>query len=164
MGGGAETMALPDEAVRAWARLVRVGQSLLAAVEADLRRDGFPPLAHYDALLELRRAGEEGLRPFELQRAMLLAQYNLSRLVERLVRAGQVERRAAEGDARGHTLHVTAAGRDLLRRMWPRYERAIAERFAGRLTPDEVDAPRGHPGKAEAGAELIHVGGSQGAC
>ena len=115
---------------------------MLAAVEADLKRDGFPPLAHYDALLDLRRAGEAGLRPSELQRAMLLAQYNLSRLVERLVRAGQVERRAAEGDARGHTLHVTETGRELLRRMWPRYERAIAERFrfAGRLTPDEVDA------------------------
>jgi hypothetical protein len=37
------------ETTSAWARLVRVQQGLLAAVEQDLKKAGFPPLAWYDA-------------------------------------------------------------------------------------------------------------------
>ncbi|MCC7348877.1 MAG: MarR family transcriptional regulator, partial [Variibacter sp.] len=74
------------QAITAWARLVRVQQGLLAAVEADLKAAGFPPLAWYDALLELSRAPEGRLRPLELEKAMLLPQYGMSRLVDRLVR------------------------------------------------------------------------------
>ena len=47
----------PSEAViRAWTRLVRAQQAVLAAVEADLESGGFPPLGWYDVLLELSRA------------------------------------------------------------------------------------------------------------
>lgn len=136
--GSDRPKGLSDKAVNTWARLVRVSQSLLAAVEADLKREGFPPLAHYDALLELRRAGTRGLRPFELQREMLLAQYNVSRLVDRIVRAGHAERRPSDIDGRGHTLHITPAGRDLLRRMWPAYAKAIRAHFAERLDDDAL--------------------------
>lgn len=130
---------LPDEATQAaWARLVRVGQATLAAVEADLRRAGFPPLAQYDALLELRRAGDAGLRPYELQREMLLAQYSVSRLAERLVRAGLAARRDSAADGRGQVLTITPAGRALLRAMWPVYGRAIQARFGARLDAGEV--------------------------
>ena len=41
------------ETTSCWTRLVRVQQGLLAAVEQDLKKAGFPPLAWYDALLEL---------------------------------------------------------------------------------------------------------------
>ena len=129
----------PDDAtITAWARFVRAGQSVLAAVEGDLKRQGFPPLIHYDALLELRRAAPDGLRPFELQREMLLAQYGLSRLVERLVRAGQVERRAAADDGRGQVLYITQTGRDLLKRMWPVYAKAIQTHFGAHLSHEET--------------------------
>lgn len=142
---------VPSEAtVHAWARLVRVGQSVLADVEADLKRAGLPPLAHYDALLELQRAGRDGLRPFELQREMLLAQYNVSRLVERLARAGHVERDAAEGDGRGQVLRITPAGSKLLARMWPTYAGAIERRFGQRLTEGEARALADTLGKLRA--------------
>ena len=45
------------EATSAYARLMRVQHSVLAAVEKDLKDAGFPPLAWYDALLELSRRG-----------------------------------------------------------------------------------------------------------
>ena len=98
----------------AWVRLVRVPQSLLSAVETELKSKGYPPLAWYDALLELRRAGADGLRPFELQGAMLLAQYNLSRLTDRLDKAGYVRRRPYDGDRRGQLLTITPQGERLL--------------------------------------------------
>jgi len=63
------------EAISAWARLVRVQQALLASVEAELKHAGLPPLAWYDALLELSRAPEGRLRPTDLEKSMLLPQY-----------------------------------------------------------------------------------------
>ena len=81
-----------DTVVRAWARLIKAQQIALASIETALKTAKLPPLAWYDALLELEGAGERGLRPSELQREMLLAQYNLSRLIDRIERAGYVER------------------------------------------------------------------------
>lgn len=129
----------PDETtILAWARLVRMSGSLVACVEADLRRAKLPPLAQYDALLELHRAGVKGLRPFELQHQMLLAQYNVSRLIVRLVNAGLVERMVADDDGRGQLLRITKNGKDLLKRMWPVYASAIERHFGQRLKPAEI--------------------------
>ena len=126
--------------VRAWARLLRASQAVLGAVEAELKAKGFPPLSWYDALLELRRAGAKGLRPYELQGVMLLAQYNLSRLTERLARAGHIERIACEDDGRGHILRLTPQGGRLLKKMWPAYQAAIARHFADKLGGKDADA------------------------
>ena len=122
-----------EDVVRAWARLVRVPQSLLSAVESDLKSQGLPPLSWYDALLELRRTGSAGLRPFELQREMLLAQYNLSRLIARLLAAGHVESLPCEEDRRGQVLKITPQGEHLLEEIWPAYRAAIDKHFAVRL-------------------------------
>ena len=117
---------LPSDAViRAWTRLMRAQQAVLSAVEAELKAAGFPPLAWYDVLLELSRAQEEGLRPFALEQELLLAQYNLSRLLDRLEGAGYLERRACPEDGRGQIVAITAAGRALVKRMW----RALRTRF-----------------------------------
>jgi DNA-binding MarR family transcriptional regulator len=124
---------LPAATVTAWARLLRAGQGLLAAVEADLKAAGFPPLAWYDALLELRRAGEAGLRPLALQQQMLLAQYNLSRLLDRLEREGLIARRPCPDDARGQIVVATPEGLALQERMWPAYRAAIKAHFADKL-------------------------------
>ena len=127
-----------DEAITTWARLVRVSQDLLSRVEADLKAAGFPPLSWYDALLELRRAGSDGLRPFQLQERMLLAQYGLSRLVDRLDRAGYVQRMPSTDDGRGQVLSLTPKGIKLLERMWPDYRDAIRAHFAKRLSDRET--------------------------
>lgn len=129
---------LSDEAVKAWARLVRVSQTVLSKVEADLTAAGLPSLSWYDALLELKRAAPAGLRPFQLQDRMLLTQYNMSRLATRLVKAGYIEREDCSEDGRGQVLKLTEDGRTLLSRMWPVYRKAIAEHFANRLDDREV--------------------------
>lgn len=129
----------PDEAViRAWARLTRAQQRAREAIEGALKAAGLPPLAWYDVLLETERAGKLGLRPFELEQAMLLAQYNLSRLVDRIEAAGYVERRPCEEDARGHRVVITDAGRAVRRRMWPVYARAIEQAVGRHLTAQQA--------------------------
>ncbi|MCT8328886.1 MarR family winged helix-turn-helix transcriptional regulator [Albidovulum sediminis] len=135
-----EVCILSEEAATAWARLVRVSQVVLSRVEADLKAAGFPPLSWYDALLELERAKPEGLRPYQLQERMLLAQYNLSRLTDRLKKAGYIEREECPKDGRGQVLKVTEKGCALLRSMWPIYRRAIVAHFADKLDASETAA------------------------
>ena len=117
-------------AIQAWARLMRVSGALLDAVEAELKAAGFPALAWYDALLELSRAPKGRLRPFELERHMLLPQYSTSRLIDRLEKAGLAERLGCPNDGRGQHVTITEAGRALRERMWPAYAAAI-ERHGG---------------------------------
>lgn len=128
-------MTAPSEPViRAWARLERAHRAALSTVEARLKQAGLPALAWYDALLELERAGAKGLRPFELQKEMLFAQYNLSRLIDRLATAGYVERTASKEDGRGQVLTITRAGRALRRKIWPVYATAIDEAVGRHLS------------------------------
>jgi DNA-binding MarR family transcriptional regulator len=126
-----------DAVVRAWARLIRAQQAVLAAVEAELKAAGFPPLGWYDVLLELTRK-DAGLRPFALEQELLLAQYNLSRLLDRLEKAGYIERRPCPDDGRGQVVAITAAGRALVKRMWPTYRAAIARHVGSKLSEDEA--------------------------
>ena len=126
--------------VRAWARLVKAQQLALAAIERRLKSAKLPPLAWYDALLELERAGPTGLRPFELERELLLTQCNLSRLVDRLAKEGYAARRACRDDARGQFIVVTAAGKAVRRRIWKHYRPAIQGTVGVHLSAEQAAA------------------------
>lgn len=127
-----------ESVVRAWIRLVRAEQTVLAAVETDLKAAGFPPLAWYDVLLELSREESGALRPLEIERRVLLAQYNLSRLIDRLEESGLVARQPCPDDRRGQLVRLTAAGRRLQQRMWPAYAAAIQRQIGTRLSDKEA--------------------------
>ena len=128
------------EATSAWTRLVRVQRAVLAAIEQELKKAGFPPLAWYDALLELSRAPDGMLRPVELEKQMLLPQYSTSRLIDRLADAGLVERKTCPVDGRGQYVVITPAGRNLQKRMWDAYSAAIERHVGAKLS--EGDALR----------------------
>jgi DNA-binding MarR family transcriptional regulator len=128
-----------DAAVRAWARLTKAQQKAQASIEKALKKANLPPLAWYDVLLELERGGGS-LRPFELEREMLLAQYNLSRLLDRLEKAGFVERRAYAKDRRGHVVAITTAGKTMRRRMWSIYGPAIQAAVGTHLSAKQIDS------------------------
>jgi DNA-binding MarR family transcriptional regulator len=131
--------ATPSETVvRAWARLTKAQQRALDSIERALKAAKLPPLAWYDVLLELERAGGS-LRPFELEREMLLAQYSLSRLIDRMEEAGYVERRALKEARRGQAIVITAAGKTLRRRMWSIYGPAIQAAIGDHLSPKQID-------------------------
>jgi DNA-binding MarR family transcriptional regulator len=127
-----------DAAVEAWVSLIRTQQALLQKVERDLDAAGLPPLEWYDVLLELERAPERRLRHRELHPRLLVAKYNLSRLIDRLEGKGLVRRSPVEEDARGAYIAITEDGCALRRRMWPVYAGAIERHFAGRLDADDI--------------------------
>jgi DNA-binding MarR family transcriptional regulator len=128
------------EATAAWIRLMRVQSRVLDAVEQDLKKAGFPPLAWYDALLELSRAPSGELRPVELERQMLIPQYSTSRLIDRLVEEGLAVRRECKIDKRGQFVEITEAGRELQKRMWGAYSAAIEKHVGSKLS--DVDATK----------------------
>ena len=124
----------PSEAViSAWIALMRTRDAVLAAIERELKAAGLPPLGWYDVLLELTRAPGGRLRPFEIERETLLAQYNLSRLLDRLEREGLIAREPCADDARGNWVVVTEKGRATQARTWKVYAKAIQKHLGDKL-------------------------------
>lgn len=139
---------VPNQTViGAWVRLMKAQQMALNHIERSLKGAKLPPLVWYDVLLEVERAGPAGLRPFELERAMLLAQYNLSRLVDRIELAGYVARQTCEDDGRGQLIVITPAGQALRKRMWPIYAGAIESAVGSKLTTEKAAALEGLLGR-----------------
>ena len=128
------------EATAAWIRLMRVQSRVLDAVEQELKKAGFPPLAWYDALLELSRAPSGEMRPVELEKQMLIPQYSTSRLIDRLVDEGLAARRECKIDKRGQFVEITEAGRELQKKMWGAYSAAIEKHVGSKLS--DADATR----------------------
>lgn len=124
-----------DPRERAWVALQLFGPATMEKIEAALKTEGFPPLEWYDVLWALEREGPQRQR--DLANYILVARYSLSRLVDRMEAEGLVERKDCADDARGQTVHLTEAGRDLRKRAWGAYSPAIQE-VMGKLTADEA--------------------------
>ncbi len=136
-----------EKAFTAWAGLWRAQGRILGAVESALKAAGLPPLTWYDVLIELERAGDEGLRPFELERAILLPQYGLSRLLDRIEGDGYLQRLPCPDDRRGLNIVITSEGRALRKRMWPVYGKAIKDNLEDKLSDAELAELDGLLGK-----------------
>lgn len=134
------TKIQPEQAtIEAWAGLLRTSKTFARTVEQALKRAGLPPLAWYDVLYLAGLAGEKGVRPFELEDGMLLEQYNISRLLQRMEDEGLVERVECPEDGRGQVVRMTAAGRVMRRRLWAVYGRCIHELVGEKLSGPETE-------------------------
>ena len=117
-----------------WIALARAYGAVLTGVEQALSQKGLPPLIWYDVLLELERAGDAGLRQNDLEKALLLKQYNVSRLVDRIEAKGHLTRRPHPEDGRARRLSITPSGKDLLRTMWKVYGPELQAAIGDKLT------------------------------
>ena len=127
-----------DVVVRAWSHLLGVQALALRAIEKRLIAAGQPPLAWYDVLLELERAGGE-LRVGELAERLVIEPHNATRLVDRLEAKGWLKRRRAAEDQRGVWAVLTRRGATLRAQMWPHYRAAIHGSFGEALSPHEAE-------------------------
>ena len=89
-------------------------------------------------MLELDRAEEGRLRPFEIEQRTLFAQPNLSRMIDRLEREGLVRREAFRDDGRGQWVVITDAGRQKRAEMWGTYGAAIRRYLGDKLSEAEA--------------------------
>jgi len=91
--------------------LRRLNRTITVPLERDLKRAGCPPLETYEVLRAIEESGDVLLRPAELQTRLAVPRNRMSRLIDRLVREGYVEREKAASDQRGHFLVITDLGR-----------------------------------------------------
>ena len=70
---------------------------------------------------------------FEIEKVTLLAQYNLSRLLDRLEKEGLVAREPCADDARGQWVVITEKGRATQARTWKVYAKSIQKHVGEKL-------------------------------
>lgn len=125
----------PDP-LRVWFRFIRLNRRVTAAMGAELRELGLS-IPQFDALSTLTE--REGMTQQDLAARLYVTKGNVSGLIDRLVEAGLVERRAIPGDRRSHALHLTAAGTDLAARGIAAQQAYVA-RTLGRLASADIAA------------------------
>jgi DNA-binding MarR family transcriptional regulator len=94
-------------------------------------------MREYDVLYTLSKC-PGSLRIGELHRHVLLSQPALSRMVDRLVEDGLIERCADPVDGRGVRLSLTGAGRDKQQEVGRRHARSVARAVTAELSADEL--------------------------
>ncbi len=104
------TPETPADEMRVWFRFVRLHQRISLAMAGRLKRIGLS-VPQFDVLSTLSE--REGITQSELAERLYVTKGNVSGLVDRLVDAGMVERRAIASDRRSYALHLTPLGRDL---------------------------------------------------
>lgn len=120
------------------ARLETAARSLLAlSTRASIDLPGRLSLTQLRALAEADQAGPCTLNV--LADALTISTSSASRLVDRLVAAGVLDRRTSDANRREVRLQVTPAGRRLLRRH-ENARRAVFADLVRRLTPAETQA------------------------
>ena len=76
----------------------------------------------------------------EIAERVILSRSGVTRLIDRLVRDGLVERSHCSTDARGAEAVLTASGLDRLREAAPTHLRGISDHFLDTMTTAELEA------------------------
>lgn len=124
----------------AWRGLLRVHAALVRELDHELETEHGLPLNQYEVLLLLAFAEEGRVRMSELADGVLLSQSGLTRLVDRLERAGLVARERCQHDRRGLYARITPEGRRRFDAARATHLHDVRERFLDRFSPEELDA------------------------
>jgi DNA-binding MarR family transcriptional regulator len=111
----ARRSSVDDPSLGAWRAFIQTHARLLHRLDEELQAAHGLSLAEYDALLQLVSAPERRLRMSALADRVLLSRSGITRLVDRLVADGMVERSACPTDARGSMAQITQQGVSRLR-------------------------------------------------
>ncbi len=122
----------------AWQALRGAYHLLTDRFEKELTEAGLPGLAWYDVLLMMEKTGGP-IRPKDMLCHVSVTKSGLTRLLDRIEKAGLIERSYCPSDRRGTFLSITDSGRETLENMRPVRERVFGENFTGVLTPNEAD-------------------------
>ena len=127
-----------DSRLAAWSTFLRAHARVVRELERELQADQDLALTDYDVLVQLAAAPERRLRMSELADRLLLSRSGVTRLVDRLVADGMVERVSCEDDRRGQWAALTDAGHGRLRRAAPTHLRGVATHFLDRLSAEDL--------------------------
>jgi DNA-binding MarR family transcriptional regulator len=126
----------------AWGALTRTHAAIVGRLQEALAAAELPPLPWYEVLATVAKAPEERMRMGDLAEALVITRGGLTKLVDRLVKAGLMERTFCETDRRVSYATLLPAGRELLEEMRPVVVAELDVAFASKLGAAEADALR----------------------
>jgi DNA-binding MarR family transcriptional regulator len=103
----------------AWGALSRTHAAVSQRLQEALAQGDMPPLPWYEVLATVAEAPEQRMRMGDLAEALVITRGGLTKLVDRLVKAGLLERTFCETDRRVSYATLLPAGIHMLREMRP---------------------------------------------
>ena len=132
----ARTTALDDPLVTTFGRLLEATHRLEDRLGRELAASNDLPLTWFEVLLRLSRSTDGRLTMGELSDQLTLTTGGVTRLVDRMVDAGHVERQPCPTDRRVLYAAVTPAGKTALAPALRSHSAALREVFAGFTATD----------------------------
>jgi DNA-binding MarR family transcriptional regulator len=121
----------------AWIRFLRAHAAVTRQLSARLEASHGLTLSDFDVLVQLYYAPERSLRRVDIARAVLLTASGITRLLDGLERAGWVEKRSCDSDARVSYAALTAAGLEKFEAAQTSHRADIEELFGSRYSEAE---------------------------
>lgn len=127
----------------AWGALTRTHSAIVQRLQEALAAADFPPLPWYEVLATVADASEQRMKMGELAESLVITRGGLTKLVDRLIKAGLMERTFCDTDRRVSYATLLPAGRDLLDEMRPVVIAELRSAFSANLTDRQADELRG---------------------
>ena len=135
-----ESSELTAEQSRAWRVFLWAPTLIMRNLERELRAADRLPLSWFDVLIHLYEVSHGRLRLQALAESVVLSRSGLTRLIDRMEKAGVVRREPATDDRRGSYAVITEEGRRLFEQVVPGHLRRVNDHFARHLSETEVRA------------------------
>jgi DNA-binding MarR family transcriptional regulator len=135
----ARGLAPSDPRLDVWRTFLQAHARLFRRLDDELRQEHGLSLPEYEALVHIGRAPERRVRMSQLAQQVLLSKSGVTRLIDRLVADGFVERSTCSSDARGAEAVLTAAGLERLRAAAGTHLQGIDRYFVSALTAEELE-------------------------
>jgi DNA-binding MarR family transcriptional regulator len=129
-----------DPRLAPWRAFLLAHARIVRRLDEELRAEHDLSLAEYEALLTIAQAPERRIRMGQLADEVLLSKSGVTRLIDRLVGDGLVERSACLADARGAEAVLTETGLGRLRSASRTHLRGIDEHFLSAVDPADLEA------------------------
>lgn len=154
------TIAPSDPRLSAWRAFLEAHARVSRRLDDELRDEHSLSLPEYDALVQLATSPDRRLRMNVLAERVLLSRSGVTRLIDRLVADGLVERTACTTDGRGAEAVLTTTGFDRLRAASPTHLRGVRRYFLETVAPDDLPAIERSLGAVARGACEPTAGGA----
>lgn len=126
----------------AWIAIAQTHAAVTGRLQEALTAAELPPLAWFEVLATLDRAPEQRMKMGDLAEALVITRGGLTKLVDRLIKAGLLERTFCETDRRVSYATLLPAGVELLEEMRPVVRAELAVAFSANLTVKQADELR----------------------
>lgn len=148
----AATNTLSVDHLTAWGQVNRAHAAVTGRVQEALTDAGLPPLTWYEVLDALTACDELGMRMTDLADRLIITRGGLTKLLDRLVSAGLVERAACDTDRRLTYARVLAAGEAVYAEMRPVVIEELRRSFADAVSDTEASTIADALGRVQSAA------------